>query len=132
MIMLYFYDENLNLINKGRFDISQLNQLFDERFSHQNAHFTNMEQMVSKTSFCLSRNELDFLAMDCQENGKVSIQSDRLHYPTDFWGKLRDFFRNKNCLSGEVDLATAKIMCQDYVKLDRQTFEQKYQMFYSY
>lgn len=49
-----------------------------------------------------------------------------------FLGKLRDFFRNKNCLSGEVDLTTAKIICQDYVKLDRQTFEQKYQMFYSY
>lgn len=132
MIKLFFYDENLKLIDQGEFDISQLNQLFDERFSHQNIHFTNIEQMVSKTSFCLSRNEQDFLAMDCQKNGKVSIQSDRLHYPTDFWGKLRDFFRNKNCLSGEVDLTTAKIICQDYVKLDRQTFEQKYQMFYSY
>lgn len=132
MIRLSFYDTDLNLIDKGQFDIFRLDELLNERWANSQLPFESAETTISKTHFCLSRNDNDFLAMDCQTNGKVTIQSDRLHYPTDFLSKLRDFFRNKNCLFGEVDLETAKIICRDYVNLDRQTFEQKYQMFYSY
>lgn len=132
MIKLSFYDENLDVIEKGEFSIYELDILLNERILNSQCSFDDMETMLSQTHFCLYRDDKDFLSVDVLNENLFSIESDRLYYPDNLFVRIRNFFRHKSYLSGKVDLKTVKQICQDYMTLDRQTFEDKCQVFYSY
>lgn len=70
--------------------------------------------------------------IDCHKDGRVGFLSDRLYYSNTVLNLLRKLVRVKKSLSGEVDLPTAKIICQDDINLDRRAFEENYQMFYDW
>lgn len=132
MIKLSFYDENLDVIEKGEFSIYELDVLLNERILNSQCSFDDMETMLSQTHFCLYRDDKDFLSVDVLNENLFSIESDRLYYPDNLFVRIRNFFRHKSYLSGKVDLKTVKQICQDYMTLYRQTFEDKCQVFYSY
>lgn len=132
MIKLSFYDENLDVIEKGEFSIYELDILLNERILNSQCSFDDMETMLSQTHFCLYRDDKDFLSVDVLNENLFSIESDRLYYPDNLFVRIRNLFRHKSYLSGKVDLKTVKQICQDYMTLDRQTFEDKCQVFYSY
>lgn len=132
MITLSQYDAELNIIELGEFQLSQLDKLFQEKSANAKLVTETAEESITKTCFMLSRSDLDFIQLDFLFNGKVKFESDRLIYPTDFLGKLRNILRNKDYLSCELNLNDAKQLCQDYISLDRQAFEQKFQHFYTY
>lgn len=75
---------------------------------------------------------IDCHKIDCHKDSRVGFLSDRLYYSNTVLNLLRKLVRVKKSLSGEVDLPTAKIICQDYINLDRQAFEENYQMFYDW
>lgn len=132
MIKLYFYDEHLNVVDKGEFAIDKLDELLNERLANSQLAFESAEKTISQTHFGLYRDDKDFLSVYVLNEHLFGIESDRLCYPDDLFAKIRNVFRHKSHLSGEVDLATVKQICQDYMTLDRQTFEDKYQLFYHY
>lgn len=131
MITLSFYDQQLALIDKGEFDDSRLDELLNERLSNAGLTFDDGEMAVSCTAFILSRSEKDFIEVMINHKGSVVFYSDRLCYTSGILSTLKKMFCDKHHLSFEVDIRIAKTVCQDYLKLDRQAFENKYQMFYS-
>lgn len=130
-VHLYVYDENLNLLDKGKFDSNRLDELFDNRLANREIVFDDFETMIRKTRFMLSRSKMDYINVSIDgliDKNMITIFSEI--YPDTFWGKIQKlFYFKKFVYHTKVDLPTAKMICQDYVALDRQEFEHKYQEF---
>lgn len=128
---LYIYDENLNLLDKGEFDINRFDELFDNRVANSQMKFEFFETMIKKTSFMLSRSNMDYINVridGLSDKNMVTIFSEI--YPNTFWGKVKKvFYFKKFVYHTKIDLPTAKMICQDYLALDRQEFENKYHTF---
>lgn len=133
-VNLYFYDNNLNLINKGEFNIVY----FDELLAHflvkskDSVDYDDYNGYVYNTTFMLSRSKQDSLAITMVDANKVTIFSKKLYCSDTFFYKMRKLLFNYQASfinHLDFDWATAKMICQDYITLDRQTFEHKYQKF---
>lgn len=132
MVKLSQYDTELNVIDLGEFQISQLDKLFQEKLANTQLEIIHAEENIAKTCFILSRNDKDFVNVSFLSYDLVQFDSDRLIYPKSFTTKVRNIFRHKSQLSIQVSMSDAKKICQDYITFDREAFEGKYQQFYSY
>lgn len=141
MIYLFFYDENIDIVEKGEFLLNKLDALLNERLANSKLPFESAEKTISLTHFGLYRNELngeqvkDCIEVDALATNLFKIESEKL-YPflqnhkskSGLFGKLTNLFSSSNHYNGcEVDLLTAKTILTDYVLLDRQSFENKYE-----
>ncbi|WP_066801323.1 hypothetical protein [Moraxella oblonga] len=139
MVYLFFYDENVDIVEKGEFSLDKLDTLLSERLANSKLPFESAEKTISLTHFSLYRNEKDggqvkdCIEVDALHNGLFKIESEKL-YPflqnhkskSGLFGKLTNLFSSSNHYNGcEVDLLTAKTILTDYVLLDRQSFENK-------
>ncbi len=127
IVSLYFYDDELNTIYKDEFDINRLDELFNNRLANSKMTFDYVEERTSKTSFILSRSKMDFLDVGINDENIITLYSQGIYYSKGLFGSFKKVFGSKNFFDFiEVDWATAKAICQDYVTLDRQDFENKY------
>lgn len=60
MIKLAFYDENLNMVEKGEFAIHHLDEWLNEWLANSLLDFENAKKTMSNTNFCLYRDDRDF------------------------------------------------------------------------
>lgn len=139
MIYLFFYDENIDVVEKGEFSLDKLDALLDERLANSKLPFESAEKTISLTHFGLYRNEKDGgQVKDCVEvdvlpSGLFKIESTKLYpfvqresLPKGFFSKLQRLLSTKEFYETcEVDLLTTKNILRDYLSLDRQSFENK-------
>lgn len=131
MVKLFFYDEYLELIDKGEFDVNRLDELFANRLANSKMAFEYIEENISKTNFMLSLSKTDFLDVGISDENTIVLYSEGVYHSKGLFGSFQKMFGSKNFFDFiEVDWATAKMVCQDYVVMDRQAFEHKYRHYF--
>lgn len=130
-VHLYFYDDELNVIHKGEFDMARLDELFANRLANSKMSFEYIEERISKTNFILSCSKTDFLDVGISDENTIVLYSKGVYHSKGLFGSFQKMFSSKDFFDFiEVDWATARMVCQDYVVMDRQAFEQKYHHYF--
>ncbi len=122
---LYHFDRDLHIVEQGQCDCAAAQETFEQCYANGCASYDSGEDAVAATSFGLSRSREDFIEISCHGHDFVTIQSDRICYPS----RMSRYFALKQHFHIQVDKLRAREVIRDYFSMERQAFEAKYDDF---
>ena len=123
LFSFYGFDNEMSMVDKGNGDLEMALRFLGDCLSHAGKKFEYGEDAVAETSFGISKGRKDFLEVTANGPGQVDFHSDRLCYKS----TLSRLFNSKKRLAVSCNSQKAKDVICDYMTLDRQVFEEKYQ-----
>lgn len=124
---MHTLDSELNEVSAGQVDIDKaLKQL---RIVSRNGarKYESAEEGISLTCFTVSRDNKDYLRIECHSEPEVHFSGDRCSYNV---GWFKRIFANHK-IQFRSSFSKAEQVIADYFKLERSDFEAKYEVGYT-
>jgi len=124
---MHTLDSELNEVSAGKVDIDKTIEQLSKVSKNGARKYESAEEAISLTCFTVSRDNKDYLRIECHSESEVHFSSDRCSYNVGWFKRI--FAKDK--IQFRSSLSKAEQVISDYFNLGRTDFEAKYEAGYT-
>ena len=121
------FNNKAKLLGEREIELSEALTILNEYLARSNQVFENGDIAMEQTCFCLSRNNKDYLQVNCDGSDELWFYSDRLFYDMNLLFRI---LCSKTVMAFGGNSQIGKQIITDYFEMSRESFERKYQNSY--